>query len=100
MAGRAPHHTGRSAALFGTGDQDSPDAPGGVPVGAAPDRRPDWLDPSAPWSGFGGARSFDPQPSRRDPRGAKTNLTHRADASVGRQHRAAAVWVRRVADRE
>ena len=71
LAGRASHDTRRSTPLFGPGDQDSVDAAGGVPAGAASDRRADRLDPPAPGSGSGGAGSLNPEPPRRNPGGAK-----------------------------
>src|SRR3954466_13211556 len=47
LEGRAAPHTRRAAALFIPGDHDGADAQGRVPLGAAPNRRPDRLPPSS-----------------------------------------------------
>ena len=66
LAGRAAHNPGRSSSLFGFGDQNGVDVAGGVPIGAASDRRLDRLDPSTSGPGSGGAGSLNPEPSRRN----------------------------------
>ena len=101
LAGRAAHNPGRSSSLFGFGDQNGVDVAGGVPIGAASDRRLDRLDPSTSRPGSGGAGSLNPEPSRRTSGGAKALFElERTRSPAGRQHRPAIGWTRRVADRE
>ena len=56
----------RPAALLAIGDHDGADAAGGLPSGAAPDRRTGRIDASAAWSRSRGARPFNHEPPRRD----------------------------------
>ena len=96
-----PRTTRGGQPLLGSGDQDSPDTPGGVPAGAPADRGLDRLDPAAPRPGLGGAGSLDREPARRNPGSAKAVSELRKTCSpAGRQHRPAFVRTRRVADRE
>jgi hypothetical protein len=77
LAGRAPHDTRRPTTLLTSGNPNSPDAPGGVPVGATSDGRLNRFDPLTLGSGSGGAGSLNPKPPRRDPRGPKPCLSSR-----------------------
>src|SRR5712671_5949850 len=61
-----PRGTRRPAALLGLGDHDGADAAGGLPSGAAPDRRTGRIDASAAWSRSRGATPFNHEPTRRD----------------------------------
>src|SRR3954454_689149 len=74
LGGRAPHHARRAAALFLPGDHDGSDAQGRVPLGAAPDRRPDRLHYRPAWSRSLRSRPYHPEPPGRDLGGAPTTV--------------------------
>src|SRR5215210_7546012 len=102
--GRTPHDPGRTALVLAPGDPDSPHPPGRVPLGAAPNRGPDRLHhpPARPRSCRAG--SHNPEPPGSDAGGAPATVGQhrgwvrcRARAFARGQHRAEAVWARRVA---
>src|SRR4051812_44899512 len=104
---RAAHHAGRATALLGSGDHDGADPQGRVPLGAAPDRRPDRLPHRPAWSRSLCSRPHHPEPAGRNGGRAAAAATQprgwgrgRALAPVGGQHGPQAVWTRRMADRE
>src|SRR4051812_35978717 len=62
LGGGAAHHPGRATLLLRSGDHHGPDPAGGVPRGAAPDRRADRLHPPAARSRSRRAGPLHPEP--------------------------------------
>src|SRR4051794_29145715 len=86
LGSRAAHHTRRAAALLGSGDHDGADPQGGVPLGSAPDRRPDRVPHSSARARSLCSRPHHPEPPSRDVGGPTTTVRHRARAPAGGQH--------------
>src|SRR5215208_4314694 len=89
LDGSAAHHPRRAGLLLRSGDRHDADPAGGVPLGAAPDRRADRLHPPAARSRSPGAGPLDPEPPCRDTEatGASVWPRLRAGAPAGGQHR-------------
>jgi len=102
LGGRAAHHAGRATILLGSGDHDSADAQGRVPLGAAPDRGADRLDHSPAGSRSLCSRPYHLEPPGGDLGGATATVGQRgrARSSAGGQHGSEALRARGVADRE
>src|SRR5215218_6831810 len=102
LGGSAAHHPGRAGLLLRSGDRHGTDLAGGVPSGAAPDRRADRLHPAAARSRSRRARPLDPEPPCRDTEatGASVWPQLRAGAPAGGQHRSTPLRPGRVAHRE
>src|SRR6185312_3909796 len=94
------HHARWTTALFHPSDHDGTDLARRVPLGAAPDRRTDWVDHRPARSRSRRAGSFYVEPASRNTAGAATTTESHARAFAGGQHRPAAVRSRRMAARE
>jgi hypothetical protein len=102
LARRAPHHAGRSTALLVSGDHDGVDAQGRIPLGPAPDRRPDRLPHPSAWSRSLRSRPYHLEPQGGELGGAASAVGQRCQtcAPAGGQHGPEALRARGVADRE
>src|SRR3954447_952516 len=102
LGGSAAHQPGRAGLLLRSGDRHDADPAGGVPLGAAPDRRADRLHPPAARSRSRRAGPLDPEPPGRDTEATEASVWPRlrAGAPAGGQHGAEVLRPGRVADGE